>query len=46
MQTQETLQEIAALRHNFHVNHRLRLEFLGSLSKLFRDYGIQASDEL
>jgi hypothetical protein len=46
MQTQETLQEVAALRHNFHVNHRLRLEFLGSLSKLFRDYGIQASDEL
>jgi len=46
MSTQETLHEAAALRHNFHVNHRLRLEFLGNLSKLLRDYGIQASDEL
>ena len=46
METQEALHEIAALRHNFHVNHRLRLEFLGNLSKLLRDYEIHASDEL
>lgn len=46
MTPQETLREVAALRHSFHANQRLRLEFLASVSKLLRDYGIQASDEL
>ena len=46
MQREETLREIAALRHNLHVNNRLRLEFLASISKLLRDYGITADDEL
>ena len=46
METQETLHQAAALRHSFHANHRLRLEFLGNLSKLLRDYGIETSDEL
>jgi hypothetical protein len=46
MERQETLREIAALRHNLHVNSRLRLEFLANISKLLRDYGISADDEL
>ena len=46
MTPQETLREVAALRHSFHANQRLRLEFLASVSKLLRDYGVQASDEL
>ena len=46
MQNQESIGEIAALRHALHVNHRLRLEFLGGLSKLLREYGLQVSDEL
>src|SRR5205085_179814 len=46
MQREETLREIAALRHNLHINNRLRLEFLASISKLLRDYGITADDEL
>jgi len=46
MQREETLREIAALRHSLHVNNRLRLEFLASISKLLRDYGITADDEL
>ena len=46
MERQETLREIAALRHNLHVNNRLRLEFLANISKLLRDYGISADDEL
>jgi hypothetical protein len=46
MERQETLREIAALRHNLHINSRLRLEFLASLSKLLREYGISADDEL
>lgn len=46
MEREETLREIAALRHNLHINSRLRLEFLASLSKLLREYGISADDEL
>ena len=46
MTPQETLREVAALRHSFHANQRLRLEFLASVSKLLRDYGVEASDEL
>src|SRR4051812_47036812 len=46
MQREETLREIAALRHNLHINNRLRLEFLASISKLLRDYGVTADDEL
>src|SRR5690349_6314537 len=46
MQREETLREIAALRHNLHINSRLRLEFLASISKLLRDYGITADDQL
>jgi hypothetical protein len=46
MERQEALREIAALRHNLHINSRLRLEFLASLSKLLREYGISADDEL
>ena len=46
MQREETLREVAALRHNLHVNSRLRLEFLASISKLLRDYGITADDQL
>jgi hypothetical protein len=46
MERQETLREIAALRHNLHINSRLRLEFLANISKLLRDYGISADDEL
>lgn len=46
MQKQEALREIAALRHNFHINSRLRLEFLASLSKMFREHSVPANDEL
>ncbi|HEX8843574.1 MAG TPA: hypothetical protein VF791_02970 [Pyrinomonadaceae bacterium] len=46
MEREETLREIAALRHNIYINNRLRLEFLASISKLLRDYGISAEDEL
>lgn len=46
MQREETLRGIAALRHNLHINSRLRLEFLASISKLLRDYGITADDQL
>jgi hypothetical protein len=46
MERQEALREIAALRHNLHINSRLRLEFLANISKLLRDYGISADDEL
>jgi hypothetical protein len=46
MQREETLREVAALRHNLHINSRLRLEFLASISKLLRDYGISADDQL
>ena len=46
MQSQEAISEVAALRHAFHVNRRLRLEFLGGLSKLLREYGVSARDEL
>ena len=46
MERQDALREIAALRHNLHINSRLRLEFLASLSKLLREYGISADDEL
>ena len=46
MERQETLREVAALRHNLHINGRLRLEFLGGLSKLLREYGVTANDEL
>lgn len=38
--------EIAALRHAFLVNGRLRVEFLGNLSKLLREHGIEVSAEL
>src|SRR3954471_12193676 len=46
MQREETLREVASLRHNLHINSRLRLEFLASISKLLRDYGITADDQL
>lgn len=46
MERIEALREIAALRHNLHVNSSLRLEFLNSISRLLREYGISADDEL
>jgi hypothetical protein len=38
--------EIGTVRTKFRTNARLRLEFLGKLSKLLREHGVQVSDEL
>ena len=45
MYRQELIGEAAALRHALSVNNRMRLEFMGGLSKLLRDYGVSVSDE-
>lgn len=45
MYRQELIGEAAALRHALYVNSRMRLEFMGGLSKLLRDYGVSVSDE-
>jgi hypothetical protein len=40
------IRDAAALRHTFQVKKRLQLEFLAGLSKLLREYGVKADDEL
>lgn len=40
------IKDAAALRHTFQVRKRLQLEFLAGLSKLLREYGVNANDEL
>jgi hypothetical protein len=46
MQNLPQEREIASLRLRFQANNRLRLEFLGTLSKILRDYGEPVSDGL
>ncbi len=46
MQNLPLEREIASLRLRFQANNRLRLEFLGTLSKILRDYGEPVSDSL
>lgn len=46
MQNLPLEREIASLRLRFQANNRLRLEFLGTLSKILRDYGEPVSDDL
>src|SRR4051812_33207220 len=46
MQNLPLEREIASLRLRFQANNRLRLEFLGALSKILRDYGEPISDDL
>ena len=46
MQNLPLEREIASLRLRFQANNRLRLEFLGTLSKILRDYGEPVSDNL
>ena len=38
--------EIAKLRTKFRTNARLRLEFLGHLSALLREHGVDVSEQL
>lgn len=42
----EDLREIAALRHSFHIDGRLRLEFLSTVSRLLREYEVPVSNRL
>jgi hypothetical protein len=42
----EDLREIAALRHSFHIDGRLRLEFLSVVSKLLREHQVPVSNRL
>jgi hypothetical protein len=42
----EALREVAALRHTFHIDGRLRLEFLSTVSKLLRDHEVPVSNRL
>jgi hypothetical protein len=46
MQNLPLEREIASLRLRFQANNRMRLEFLGTLSKILRDYGEPVSDDL
>jgi len=46
MEKHKTLREVSALRHHLHINSGLRLEFLASIARLLREYGIKADDEL
>ena len=46
MEREQSLQEIAVLRHSMHINNRLRLETIASLSRLFREYHVPIKDEL
>lgn len=46
MERRELVSEIASLRYHLYVNNRLRLEFLGELSRLLREYQIPATDDL
>jgi hypothetical protein len=41
-----SLQEMESLRFRFRMNHRLRLESLSALSKVFREFGEPISDDL
>lgn len=43
---EESLHEIAILRHSIHINNRLRLEIIASLSRLFREFDVPITDEL
>jgi hypothetical protein len=42
----ENLREVAALRHSFHIDGRLRLEFLSTVSKLLREHEVPVSNRL
>jgi hypothetical protein len=46
MEREQSLQDIAVLRHSIHINNRLRLETIASLSRLFREYQVPIKDEL
>ena len=40
------LREVAALRHSFHIDGRLRLEFLSVVSKLLREHEVPVTNRL
>jgi hypothetical protein len=40
------MREVAALRHSFHIDSRLRLEFLSVVSKLLREHEVPVSNRL
>lgn len=42
----EDLREVAALRHSFHIDGRLRLEFLSVVSKLLREHEVPVTNRL
>lgn len=42
----EDLREVAALRHSFHIDSRLRLEFLSVVSKLLREHEVPVTNRL
>jgi len=44
--TYQNAREVAALRHSFHIDGRLRLEFLSTVSRLLREYEVPVSNEL
>lgn len=46
MMAYEDLREVAALRHSFHIDGRLRLEFLSTVSRLLREYEVPVSNRL
>jgi hypothetical protein len=42
----DDLREVAALRHSFHIDGRLRLEFLSVVSKLLREHEVPVTNRL
>lgn len=46
MNSTAMIREAAVLRHTFQIKKRLQLEFLAGLSKLLREHGVSAKDEL
>ena len=46
MNERKPLREIEALRLEMQMNNRLRLETLAALSKVFREFGVQITDDL